>query len=443
VTGAALLGVRTVGGILCNSVRFRRFTRPLAKLSALLVMAAFVGIWLDAAAVIWRMSIEGARPLAAETRDPDQLRDVEALNDHDIAELAAWVDRTGRSPADYAVEKARQHQLVLFGERHLMQQELDLLHELIPRLYEEAQVTVVAMEFFQPHENRAMLEVVTAPTFDRDAALDIARRSDVWAYWGYEGYWRVLETVWRVNQNAPDGREPMRIIGIGSSFDGASMALAGMIPWSPSGPPWERLRLARYLALGFPEQLSHEARMARELETEVFDTHERAIAWVGANHALLRIAAVGQVRAPAGTGRLGFLIAQRHPSDVFAVHLHREFRRTGDTPGGLTSTLERVMREQDSPVGFDVDASPFANLRDGHSLLFRDPRISMSDLASGYVFLGPVDQLTGCSWTPGYITESMFVAHRPFYEAWGEKYGVDVRSAAEADALFAGLDEPP
>jgi hypothetical protein len=41
----------------------------------------------------------------------------------------------------------------------------------------------------------------------------------------------------------------------------------------------------------------------------------------------------------------------------------------------------------------------------------------------------------------GYISPSMFVANKPFYQAFGRRAGVPISNAQEANELFARMDE--
>jgi hypothetical protein len=87
--------------------------------------------------------------------------------------------------------------------------------------------------------------------------------------------------------------------------------------------------------------------------------------------------------------------------------------------------------------GFDLSASPLGLLRDKAAFDYEfEPRIALADMADGYVYLKPEQQLTPCTWMPDFITPAMFTANKPYYEAWGKRAGHSVNSAVEANAFF-------
>jgi len=141
---------------------------------------------------------------------------------------------------------------------------------------------------------------------------------------------------------------------------------------------------------------------------------------------------------------MGYVLAQRHPGDVFQVMLHRRLSSTdpaGELSPGLTEYMEQVLAFRgDAPVGFDVTRSPFATLRDGRSLPFRDSTLGFADYTQGYLYLGQVAALQQCEWIPGFVTKPMFTANRPFYRSMGAHYGRDIRSPADLDRFFSDFE---
>jgi uncharacterized RDD family membrane protein YckC len=379
------------------------------------------------------------RPAAA-ANDMAALRDVRQLGADDAAAMAAWLDDHGDSPVDYAVRHARENQLVIFGEEHLQRQSLSLLNRMIPALHSQAGVTIIAMEVYLAEGNDEIARLLEAPEFDRARALDLARRMDSWGAWGWKGYWDVLETVWRTNQGIPPGQPKLRVVGIGLPIDAPSAAMVGITD-NPGGyhvPLWERLRAVRMIR-ELPAIGSRQAFMAREVERHVFDTGSKGIVWIGAAHAVIQTPRIGATGP--GKTEMGYILAQRHPGDVAQVMLHRRLSSTdpADQPSpGVSEWVEQVLALRgDAPVGFDLAGSPFATLRDGRSLAFRDETLGFADYTQGYLYLGRVSDLDQCEWIPGFVTESMFTANRPFYRSMGTHYGEDIREPADLDRFFS------
>ncbi len=151
-------------------------------------------------------------------------------------------------------------------------------------------------------------------------------------------------------------------------------------------------------------------------------SHQPGIEWL-LTHAL---------RWQGGTefSRMGFLLHQKYGDEVFQILLHDGHYESLE--GAIRGFIEQIAhRRQDLPVGFDVEGSPFALLRDSDALFFRhQPGACFSDLAAGYVFLKPIENQETCDWLEGYISEDMFVKNKPYCEA---KCGRKLASAEEAN----------
>ena len=66
-------------------------------------------------------------------------------------------------------------------------------------------------------------------------------------------------------------------------------------------------------------------------------------------------------------------------------------------------------KNNNKPVGFDVQNSPFSQLRDQSSIHFSlVDDVAFSDIAQGYVFMKPLKDLTKVTWVPGFIGDSNF-----------------------------------
>jgi uncharacterized RDD family membrane protein YckC len=393
------------------------------------------------AALNQTMAVDGGSTPASGDVEP--LRDVGELDGNAAAGMAAWLDAHGESPVDYAIRRARQHPLVIFGEEHLQRQSLALLNQMIPVLHAQAGVTVVAMEVYLAEGNEEIAALIEAPEFDGARALDLARQMDSWGVWGWKGYWDVLETAWRTNQGLASGQPKLRVVGIGLPIDAPSAAMVGITD-NPGGyhvPVWEKLRAVRMIT-ELPAIGSRQAFMAREVERHVFEAGEKGIVWVGAAHAVTQTPGVGTTRR--GKTEMGYILAQRHPGEVFQVMLHRRLSSTnpaGEPLPGLTEYVERVFAIRgDTPAGFDVTHSPFATLRDGRSLPFREEALGFADYTQGYLYLGRVAALDQCEWIPGFVTQRAFTANRPFYRSIGTHYGREIRGPADLDRLFADFD---
>lgn len=379
---------------------------------------------------------------AFENRDAADLMESASVSETDMDVCAEWIRAYASDPIDYAVAKAQQHQVVVFGEVHDKREALKFLNTLIPEAYRRAQVTSVALEVCLAEDNEKLKQLVTAEKFDRGLALDIARHQP-WGIWGYKEYWDVLETVWRLNQTIPSDRDKVRVLGLDSPMDMASVGMLGLED-NPAKhcPVWEKLRAVRLPRI-LPKVLARDVRMARQVEKEILDTGERAIVWVGGQHAWASPQTVteGGLR----TTRMGAMLRRKHGNKLFFVRLHGfeiPMSWIDSTYRGLEpaigSTIEAIMaRSGLQAAGFDTSVSPLGRFRDNAAFEYHhEPRLGLEDIADGYIYLAPWGRLTPCTWSSGYVTPGMFTANKPFYQAFGRKHGMQLRDAEQVNQFF-------
>lgn len=385
----------------------------------------------------------GAVDIPFERRDPALVVDAASLDESQLNTCSTWLRSNAATPIEYVVAKAQQHQVVIFGEVHEKKEALALLNELIPQLYHRAHVTKVAMEVFLSEDNDRLKRLVTAEDFSRGLAMQIARHQP-WGIWGFKEYWDVMETVWRLNKSIPRDQEKVLIVGLDSPIDMASIGMTIGEGDNPSRhcPIWEKLRVVRLLR-GLPKVLARDVRMAREIEREIITKDDRAIVWVGGQHAMPSPQPVNfsGLRAT----RMGALLRQKHGGKVFCIKLHGwaipashvDSKYRGPEPI-IGSKIEEVMRRSGlAAVGFDTALSPFGRLRDAAAFDYHyEPRLGLEDIADGYLYIKPWREFTQCTWLSGYITRQMFAANKPFYQAFGWKEGKRFEDADAVNRFF-------
>jgi len=436
---------RIVGTMAVQDVHvIRRARVALAMVCVVLMLGAGLYVYelVEGYRLVRSMSPPGGAAAAYTLRAPSALMDVHRIGRNEQINIADWIDRNSRTPLEYAVAKVSEHQVVIFGEVHERREGLRLLNEMIPVLHQRAGVHCVAMEVCLAEDNPLIERLVTADAFDRNLAMTIARHQP-FGLWGWKDYWDVFETVWLLNQAIPEAEEKFRVIGLDRRMDMPSVAMLGLEDNAARDcPPWEKLRVFRALRT-IPRVLVRDAFMAAQVEKEIIERGQRGIVWVGRNHSAIGCPGAG---APDKLPRMGFLLHQRHGDRVFQIRLHgMDFsaalldRTYEGTDPRMAEVLESIMRLSDNqPVGFDVAPSPLAMLRDEGSIEFHfDARLGFVDVAAGYVFLAPWRELKTCDWLEGYISPEMFVANKPFYQAFGRRGGKEIRNARDANALFA------
>jgi uncharacterized RDD family membrane protein YckC len=369
-----------------------------------------------------------------DVREPQKVVDISTLAVENDARFVGWLDANAKSPIDYAVHVASMHQVVVFGESHGNRGQVSFLAEAIPALYHRAGVRCVAMEVCTYEDNENIARLVTAPEYDHDLALRIAR-DQPWHSWGAKEYWDVLHTVWRLNKSLPDSEKKMRVVGIDSQWDGPSFALVTPGDDATKAPIWEKLRIIRVL-LGSLGLLLRDELMAREVERQIINAGDKGIVWVGANHSFINY------KQAYGKGRMAYILRHKYGDKIFQVLLHSkdtspsviDASYSGPSPR-MGDFIERIMAYRgDTPAGLDIVGSPFEFLRDSTNYYyFKQSNAALGDVASGYIFLEPRKKFVGCRWITGFITPKMFATYRPFYEGRANRtFG----TAEETDAFF-------
>jgi hypothetical protein len=115
--------------------------------------------------------------------------------------------------------------------------------------------------------------------------------------------------------------------------------------------------------------------------------------------------------------RFGYILNQRYGDRVFQVCLHQMHFGPEVVTGGrpksrpvIMGFMEKLLNKNgNKAVGFDIDGSPFANLRDRKSMYFAlQEDMVFSDIAQGYIFLKPIRKLGRMTWVKGFVDESNF-----------------------------------
>jgi uncharacterized RDD family membrane protein YckC len=417
-----------------------QLTLAISFAALLAVIASLVVSWSSAIVLYRRMAPRQVLPLAFEERDPKTLVDVSTLTEVDHGRFLDWMNRQGSAPLDYVVGKAREHQVVVIGEIHEQRQLLEFLNELIPRLYHEAGVTRLAMECCPAARDTDLKHLVTADTFDRDLLLSIAREGGDGQPWGFQEYWDVLETVWKLNHSLSAEKPRMLVVGLGPEIDQPSLMMLA----DPHASWWERLRVAR-----LPHELgtlvSSDAFYARQVEEQIIEPGLRGIVWVGYAHASLRAPnpwASDRYSYP----RMGFMLHQKYGDQLFEIRMHAPMISIADVDptqpavrSRLRIFLDELFEERNNkPVGFDIVESPFGPLRD--KTLWEDqmaPRMDFEDRSDGYVMLLRSDRLIKCRWIPNFITPEMFTQLKPYYQAIAHREGHSIENAGQFNTVFS------
>lgn len=341
--------------------------------------------------------------------DLKNLKEVNSLDEFQLSTVSTWLDENYQEPVQYLVRFAARHDVTIVGEVHGKKQLLEFLSRSIPELYHTAGVRVIALECCRSDQDALLRHLVTVDKFDEALLLDIARSSP-WHAWGYEEHWRVLESVWQLNQSLPPTSEPMDVIGICPNIDLISMHMI------KEGHIYRLFRILDDL----PYLLMHDAFYARCVEQQAFDQQKRTLVWVGASHA---IQCQSSQRFRNGQAkrrfRMGAMLYGRYGRQVGSVLLHNEHSFKN-----IANLLEKSpVVQQKKQIGFTIADSPVDVLYDNSSFVVKYGKVELPLEAffSGYIVVAPLQETYPCLWWKTYITPRMFGLYKPFYEKLCER----------------------
>ncbi len=370
------------------------FRRCLAVLFALLFVA---------------FAISGAEK-DKEIRVPDWIQSGKAIKASQIPEddysyLVDWLDKNSNSPEDYVIDLFKRHQVIILGEFHHIKEHKDFVLDLIPQLYHEAGVRCIGWEFSRHSDNEKLQKLVTSPEFDSGAALRFAREHS--PEWNSKEHWDFIERIWRFNKSLKPGQEKMRFIGLDMDLDICRFFIISKTK-SQDSPEFKEI-LAKVL--------KRDKTMAEQVEKEIIDKNQKGLVFVGRCHDFTHYEFPPEVNF--GRDIMGNLLYKKYGDRVFQVWLG----------SGWLAPMEKVMKARGhKPVGFDLYASPFANILSPPG--WDAPEIPLSKIARGYVYFGPHDKLHKNTPIKGFVTDDMFERYEQYYEI---DFGRKFKDAQEVD----------
>lgn len=327
----------------------------------------------------------------------------------DFASLAKWLDGSAAPAEDYVVGLFSKHDVVIVGEFHHIKEHKDFVIGLIPRLYHEAGVRCIGWEFSRHTDNARLDKLVSAADYDREAALNFARDQSAHE-WNSKEHWDIIEAVWRLNKSLEAGRQRMRLIGLQPDLDFPQIFITMKTKAKGS---------AEYQQAVNAVACKYDPTMAAEVEKEIIQKGQKGLVFVGRCHDSTHYEFPPEINY--GREIMGNLLYKKYGDRVFQVW---------EGGSDFLPAIEEVMKLRGyEQIGFDLYASPFANIRTSAS--WSDaPGVPLRKVARGYVYLGPRTKLHKNTPIEGFVTEEMFKRYRRYYEV---DFGRSFKSAEEVD----------
>lgn len=327
------------------------------------------------------------------------------ISEDQRADLLAYLDERGLPPADYVLAKFEDYDVVLLGELHRIRHDPVFVQNLIPLLYRKG-IRVLGFEFVYTEDQSDVDRLLSSEAYDEKLAIDILRRPG--GIWPYQEYLDVLRAVWRLNSSLPPEAEPFRLAGLGPRVDFEELRF---------GTEEERSEQQRRLSSG-------DSVYAAVIERESLERGEKMLVYLGRHHAFSRFEQPNlnsdyEFIGSFSQRRAGQRLRAKYRDRVVTVMLHAPFWSpsywTWILPFG--GVIDQVYAAHGSPVGFDVEGSPFAETSDSLSMYaLGHGRITLSDFCDGYIVIDSMASYRGATTVPDWfegMSFSEFKRHLP------------------------------
>lgn len=346
--------------------------------------------------------------------------------------LLSYLREHGKNPVDYVLSKFEQYDIVLLGEMHMVQQQLELYHKLIPRL-PELGVGFLAYEFARREDQPLIDELLDKAEFDIPPAKKIMIRQE--ALWGFQEYLDVFRILWSVNRQLPASRK-IRLLGLNDPYN---WKLYNHICRTEQRKPnaeerdiiWKDCD-ERYWADTVGEHYS--------------PGKTKVLGIMGSHHAFTKYREPDW--QPEGdhkvfTGfkvvRFGNHLYERYPDNVFNICFHDPWENKGvphkliHPAGGL---VEELIAPYYQEIAFDLKDSPWGELPDDSFYALGYADFKIGKMFDGMVYTGRLQDLRPVTAIPDFIDEDNIGLFRDYaaFNMEADKSIAEINAVIQEDA---------
>jgi len=312
------------------------------------------------------------------------------------SELLEWWHEHGHAPIDYVTSRFADRDWVFLGEYHRFRDDVRLVVELIPRLHRDTKVRHLALEFLCSEQTASANELVNAPVFDRRRTIDFFRTQFVG--WSYEEYLEIFQSAWQSNRDSAEKRGPFRLVGLHPCPDYEVLHYG-----EEAAAAREREKLEGY-----------DRHMAATLESQLLERDLPALVFTGIAHSTAKF-----IEYRYGTDeqlvRMGNLVySERLRDRMFFIAMHAPFWDAGTDSEiyPFDGTLDELMRDHGSSIGFDVAGSPFGTLVHETRSPLAITQYTFGELYDGYIMWStPLKETVGVTCIDDWIVSEEQFAH--------------------------------
>lgn len=312
------------------------------------------------------------------------------------AELKSYLDAHKQTPADYVVSKFANHDVVILGEYHRIKENVELIHELIPRCYGRS-VRTLATEFARREDQPLIDSLLSGATYNEALAREITFNQ--FSFWGFQEYVDIFKAAWELNRALPDSLPKFRILGINDSPD-----------WSHIQTEEDRDNPEKKKKVW---QGGGEKFWAKVV-TDAVANGEKVLVYCGIHHGF---SGYEQPIVNDGkfirfeTERMGNFVKKSLGDRVMTVYLHAIWPPKDGYGGiyvyaadGQIDALFKELGPTYYPVGFDLQNTPFGVLKGENSVYSQGyENFTLSTFADGWIFQCPISQYHGVTPIEGFI----------------------------------------
>ncbi len=283
-------------------------------------------------------------------------------------DLKIYLDNNWKSPENYIIDKFDNYDYVFIGEYHRIKHDVELIKDLIPRLYKKG-IYNLGFEFGNYQYQHLSDCLLNLTHFDRKLARKIMFKS--LPTWNYKEYIDIYETAWVVNHSEhSDNNKTFRIINLSADYDPCK-----------EGGAWK--------------DIDPDVFMGNVILNEIVNKNEKALIYSGIHHAFTKYKFPiydEQIDSLEGYGiRMGNIVYDKVKDKSFTIFLHSPWPSAKDynkTVLPVEGIIDSLMKQYDNKrVGFDVIKSPFGKLTSPNSYYkYGQSNFTLDKFCDGYIY---------------------------------------------------------
>jgi hypothetical protein len=341
------------------------------------------------------------------------------------------------NPEDYVVNMFTDHDIVFTGEYHRIKHDLALIHNLIPRLYENG-IFTLGIEFARREDQSLIDSLLKGITYDESLAQRIL--FNFMPTWGYQEYADIYKVVWQLNNTIPEGSRRFHVLGLNGSLD-----------WSIVKTP-DDMNNPSIMQQVWKD--NGEDLWAKVIMDSVVAKGEKALIYSGIHHAFTEYKQPiyddsKMVFTGYNTARMGNYIFNKIGKKAVTICLHfpwyseKGYIESYVYPAdGIIDAVMAKITSDYRQAGFDTKNTPFGKLTGETSVYkYGYNNFTLDIFCDGYIFQMPLSAYNGVTAIEDFINETNIEQARiqePYLRnASIEEFNRVIKEAADIKKRFA------